>query len=88
MMPGSIKNPLTLRKMNIKRNQPLIHIQLQEYKCIAGREALLRFVIYPSKYEKKWSTPGQPCLICMQTKFLTPTGLFWSKAQIYFYFLK
>ena len=53
MMPGSIKNPLTLRKMNIKRNQPLIHIQLQECKCIAGREALLRFGIYPSKYEKK-----------------------------------
>ena len=38
MMPGSIKNPLTLGKVNIKRNQPLIHIQLQEYRPIVGRE--------------------------------------------------
>ena len=37
MMPGSIKNPLTLGKVNIKRNQPLIHIQLQEYRPIVGR---------------------------------------------------
>ena len=54
-MPGSIKNPLTLGKVNIKRNQPLIHIQLQGYRPIVGREkALLRFVIYPSKYEKNY----------------------------------
>ena len=49
-MPASIKDPMTLRRVSLKRNQPFIHIQLQEYKQI--EQGLPRFVISPSRYER------------------------------------